>query len=66
MLVASGRLDFVSDACEVASYPAGTGFVDQGFDNVHEAHAVGATDFYVLYYLPDNASLVREDSEPRC
>jgi quercetin dioxygenase-like cupin family protein len=66
VLVASGQLDYVDDRCGVKSYPAGTGFVDQGFGNVHNARAVGPTEFYALYYLPDDATLIREDSIAPC
>jgi hypothetical protein len=66
VLVVSGQLDYIDDRCGVTSYPAGTGFVDAGFGNVHNARAVGATEFYALYYLPDDATLIREDSSPPC
>jgi quercetin dioxygenase-like cupin family protein len=66
VLVVSGQLDYIDDRCGVRSYPAGTGFVDQGLGNVHNARAVGATEFYALYYLPDDATLIREDSTAPC
>jgi quercetin dioxygenase-like cupin family protein len=66
VLVVSGRLDYIDDRCEVTQYPAGTGFVDAGFGKVHNARAVGPTEFYALYYLPDDATLIREDSIAPC
>jgi quercetin dioxygenase-like cupin family protein len=66
VLVVSGQLDYVSDQCEVTHYPGGTGFVDAGFGNVHKAVAVGSTEFYAVYYLPDSAQLIREDASQPC
>jgi hypothetical protein len=61
VLVVSGRFDYVDDRCEVTPYPAGTGFVDQGFGHLHNATAVGATELYAIYYLPDDATEIREN-----
>ena len=68
VLVVSGRFDYLSASCEVTQYPAGTGFVDKGFGNLHNATAVGATELYALYYLPDDASVIRENppDTPSC
>lgn len=66
VLVASGRLDYIDDRCGVTQYLAGSGFVDPGLGNVHNARAVGETEFYALYYLPDDATLIREDSSAPC
>ena len=48
-------------ACRQLTYPAGTGFVDEGFGHVHRAvgGAAGA-EFYVTYVLPPDAHAVRE------
>jgi quercetin dioxygenase-like cupin family protein len=66
VLVVKGQLDYISDRCEVTHYREGTGFVDRGFGNVHNARAVGPTEFYAVYYLPDSAGLIREDSSIPC
>jgi hypothetical protein len=66
VLVVSGQLDYIDDRCGARSYPAGTGFVDAGFGSVQNARAVGPTEFYALYYLPDDATLIREDSNAPC
>jgi quercetin dioxygenase-like cupin family protein len=66
VLVVKGQLDYIDDRCEVTHYREGSGFVDAGFGNVHDARAVGATEFYALYYLPDDATLIREDSSAPC
>jgi quercetin dioxygenase-like cupin family protein len=66
VLIVKGELDYIDDRCEVTRYPEGTGFVDRGFGNVHNARAVGTTEFYAVYYLPDNATLIRQDATPAC
>lgn len=66
VLVVKGELDYIDDTCRVTRYPEGNGFVDRGFGNVHNARALGDTEFYALYYLPDDAALIREDASVDC
>ena len=66
--VASGSLTF-EDACLRRTYPAGTGFVDEGFGHVHRAVAgPDGADFYVTYLLPHGApnQLIPTDPPSSC
>jgi quercetin dioxygenase-like cupin family protein len=62
VLVVSGKLELTDEHCNVTDYPAGTGFAT-GI-NVHKAVAIGATDFYSLYFLPKDATVLRTDADP--
>jgi quercetin dioxygenase-like cupin family protein len=66
--VASGTLTF-EDACLRRTYPAGTGFVDEGFGHVHRAVAgADGADFYVTYLLPHGtpSQLIPTDPPSSC
>jgi quercetin dioxygenase-like cupin family protein len=66
--VASGLLIY-EDACTRLNYPAGTGFVDEGFGHVHRAVAgPDGADFYVTYLLPHGApsQLIPADPPSMC
>ncbi len=65
VLVVSGELKLTDQHCNVTTYGPGQGFAT-GLD-VHEAVAVGPTEFYALYLLPADADVLRTDaSPPRC
>ena len=65
VMVVSGGLNLTDANCHTTFYPAGTAFAT-GL-GVHEAVAVGPTDFYALYLLPGQADVLRTDaSAPRC
>ena len=66
VIVVSGQLEYydADDPCRSISYPAGTGFVDPGFGNVHKAVGQGQTDFYALYLLPKGTETLRTDAAP--
>jgi quercetin dioxygenase-like cupin family protein len=66
--VASGSLTY-EDACLRRAYPAGTGFVDEGFGHVHRAVAgPDGADFYVTYLLPHGTpnQLIPTDPPSSC
>jgi quercetin dioxygenase-like cupin family protein len=62
VLVVSGELKLIDQHCNVTTYDVGQGFAT-GLD-VHEAVAVGPTEFYALYFLPANADVLRTDASP--
>jgi len=65
VIVLSGELVLTDGSCHTTSYPAGTAFAT-GL-GVHEAVAVGPTEFYSIYFLPRSADVLRTDaSAPRC
>ncbi len=65
VLVVSGQLTLTDQNCNVTTYGPGQGFAT-GLD-VHLAVASGATDFYALYFLPQNADVLRTNaSAPSC
>jgi quercetin dioxygenase-like cupin family protein len=65
VLVVSGQLSLTDEHCNVTTYGPGEGFAT-GLD-VHLAVATGATDFYALYFLPQNADVLRTNaSAPSC
>jgi hypothetical protein len=66
--VAGGSLTY-EDACLRRIYPAGTGFVDEGFGHVHRAVAgPDGADFYVTYLLPHGTpnQLIPTDPPSSC
>jgi hypothetical protein len=66
--VASGSLTY-EDACLRRTYPAGMGFVDEGFGHVHRAVAgPDGADFYVTYLLPHGTpnQLIPTDPPSSC
>jgi len=66
--VASGSLTY-EDACLRRPYPAGTGFVDEGFGHVHQAVAgPDGADFYLTYLLPHGTpnQLIATDPPSSC
>ncbi|HEY6057528.1 MAG TPA: hypothetical protein VIV06_05810 [Candidatus Limnocylindrales bacterium] len=58
VLVVSGGFRLLDDKCHETVYAAGEGFAT-GL-RVHEAIAVDDTDFYSLYFLPADATELRE------
>ena len=65
VIVVSGELALTDASCHTTTYPAGTAFAT-GL-GVHEAVAVGPTEFYSLYFLPRQADVLRTDaSAPKC
>jgi quercetin dioxygenase-like cupin family protein len=65
VIVVSGGLNLTDASCHTTFYPAGTAFAT-GL-GVHEAVAVGPTEFYSIYFLPRQADVLRTDaSAPRC
>ena len=60
--------------CAATQYPAGTGFLEPGFDDIHDARNEGTTaaDVYVTYMLPPGSGEAGlyipqpDNSNPRC
>jgi len=65
VIVMSGGLNLTDSSCHTTFYPAGTAFAT-GL-GVHEAVAVGPTEFYSIYFLPQGADVLRTDANaPKC
>jgi len=66
VMVVGGSLTLTDQFCNETSYSVGTGFAT-GLD-VHEAIAgSGGADFYALYLLPIDATVLRDnDTAPGC
>jgi quercetin dioxygenase-like cupin family protein len=65
VVVVSGELQLTDEHCNVTTY--GPGQALQGFAtglDVHQAVAVGPTEFYSLYFLPKDATVLRTDANP--
>jgi quercetin dioxygenase-like cupin family protein len=63
VLVVSGQLTLTDEHCNVTTYGDGQGFAT-GM-NVHQAVAgTSGADFYSLYFLPQNADVLRADAGP--
>jgi quercetin dioxygenase-like cupin family protein len=61
-LVVSGGFELIDDKCNTTFYGPGQAFATG--TAVHEAIAVGETDFYSLYMLPSTADVLRTDAAP--
>jgi hypothetical protein len=65
VVIVSGGLKLIDASCHVTTYGPGQGFAT-GL-GVHEAIAMGATEFYSVYLLPDSADVLRTDAQaPAC
>jgi quercetin dioxygenase-like cupin family protein len=62
VLVVSGEFRLTDSHCNVTTYGPGQGFAT-GLD-VHQAVAVGPTEFYSIYFLPKDADGLRTDDTP--
>jgi quercetin dioxygenase-like cupin family protein len=62
VVIVSGGFKLIDANCHVSTYGPGQGFVT-GL-GVHEAIAIGATEFYSVYLLPDNADVLRTEAAP--
>jgi quercetin dioxygenase-like cupin family protein len=62
VLVVSGGFELIDDKCNVTFYGPGQGFATG--TAVHEAIAMGPTDFYSIYLLPPDAQVLRTDASP--
>lgn len=65
--VESGALTFVHNDCTTTPYPAGTGFLDPGAGNVHQATSAGASTAFVTYTnLPMGGAARIDHPAPAC
>lgn len=65
VIVMSGGFNLTDDSCHTTFYGPGTAFAT-GL-GVHQAVAVGATEYYSLYFLPRTADVLRTDATaPKC
>jgi hypothetical protein len=61
-LIVSGGFQLIDEKCNSTFYGPGQAFATG--TAVHEANAVGPTDFYSLYMLPAGADVLRTDAAP--
>jgi quercetin dioxygenase-like cupin family protein len=57
VMIVSGAIWLLDDQCNATRYAAGSGF-STGL-GVHEAISDGATEFYSMYFMPANATELR-------